>query len=182
MQTSKIKKLRLERGLTLADVAGQVGLSEGHMSRVEAGTRGLRFAKLDRLARVLGVPVAELAGGIEMRCTSDVAPYYPPKGSVIEKALSSSTQRMYRVLTNVLNEIKIVANDLIVVETNPKSFNKIENGKALIISILDEKGNEVLLLRQYIAPYLLITNSNDENELSLHMQKLEIKLIGSVID
>ena len=37
------------------------------MSRVEAGTRGLRFAKLDRLARTLGVPVTDLVAAEEGR-------------------------------------------------------------------------------------------------------------------
>ena len=72
METSRIKRLRLERGLTLADLAEKVGLSEGHMSRVEAGTRGLRFAKLDRLARTLGVPVTDLVAAEEVAFAPDL--------------------------------------------------------------------------------------------------------------
>ena len=43
--------------------------------RVEPGTRGLRFAKLDRLDRTLGVPVTDLVA------VEEVA----PKGSVVAR-------------------------------------------------------------------------------------------------
>ncbi len=128
METSRIKRLRLERGLTLADLAEKVGLSEGHMSRVEAGTRGLRFAKLDRLARTLGVPVTDLVAAEEVAFTPDLEVYHPPKGSVVAKALASSTQRMFRVLSGVLSELDLRENALIVADMDEKAVKSVGSG------------------------------------------------------
>ena len=60
MSTNRIKQLRIEKGLTLGQLAEKVGLSESHLSRVEAGARGVKLSKLGALAKVLGVPMIEL--------------------------------------------------------------------------------------------------------------------------
>ena len=41
MSTIRIKQLRIDKGLTLGQLAEKVGLSESHLSRVEAGARGV---------------------------------------------------------------------------------------------------------------------------------------------
>ena len=53
MSTNRIKQLRIEKGLTLGQLAEKVGLSESHLSRVEAGARGVKLSKLGALAKVL---------------------------------------------------------------------------------------------------------------------------------
>ena len=60
MSANRIKQLRIEKGLTLGQLAEKVGLSESHLSRVEAGARGVKLSKLGALAKVLGVPMIEL--------------------------------------------------------------------------------------------------------------------------
>ena len=42
MSTNRIKQLRIEKGLTLGQLPEKVGLSESHLSRVEASTRGVQ--------------------------------------------------------------------------------------------------------------------------------------------
>ena len=181
METSRIKRLRLERGLTLADLAEKVGLSEGHMSRVEAGTRGLRFAKLDRLARTLGVPVTDLVAAEEVAFTSDLEAYHPPKGSVVAKALASSTQRMFRVLSGVLSELDLRENALIVADMDEKAVKAVGSGSVVVVSMASKESDPILLLRQFIAPYLLITNSREQNSLPIHMLMTPAKIAGIVI-
>ena len=181
METSRIKRLRLERGLTLADLADKVGLSEGHMSRVEAGTRGLRFAKLDRLARALGVPVTDLVAAEEVAFTPDLEAYHPPKGSVVAKALASSTQRMFRVLSGVLSELDLRENALIVADIDEKAVKAVGSGSVVVVSMASKESDPILLLRQFIAPYLLITNSREQNSLPIHMLMTPAKIAGIVI-
>ncbi len=181
METSRIKRLRLERGMTLADLAEKVGLSEGHMSRVETGTRGLRFAKLDKLARTLGVPVTDLVAADEVAFAPDLEDYHPPKGSVVAKALASSTQRMFRVLSGVLSELDLGENALIVADMDEEAVKAVGNGSAVIVSMAPKDSNPVLLLRQFIAPNLLITNSREQNSLPIHMLDTPATIAGVVI-
>ena len=121
MSTNRIKQLRIEKGLTLGQLAEKVGLSESHLSRVEAGVRGVKLSKLGALAKVLGVPMIELMPQESFEHASDLTPYVPPKGSAVEKALASSSQRMFRVLSGVLRELEINENDLIIADCSPNA-------------------------------------------------------------
>jgi len=171
----------LERGLTLADLAEKVGLSESHMSRVEAGTRGLRFAKLDRLARTLGVPVTDLVAAEEVAFAPDLEAYHPPKGSVVAKALASSSQRMFRVLSGVLSELDLRENALIVADMDEKAVKAVGSGSVVIVSMAAKESDPIILLRQFIAPFLLITNSREQNSLPIHMLMTPAKIAGVAI-
>jgi hypothetical protein len=43
------------------------------------------------------------------------------------------------------------------------------------------ESDPILLLRQFIAPYLLITNSREQNSLPIHMLMTPAKIAGVVI-
>jgi transcriptional regulator with XRE-family HTH domain len=57
----RIRELRQERGLTLAELAKQLGISASHMSRLERGATAPSFSVGAALARELGVTAQELA-------------------------------------------------------------------------------------------------------------------------
>ena len=60
-----IRRVRRERGLTLEELAGEVGASVAHLSRVESGTRQPSLDGLLRVAAALGVEVGELLEATE---------------------------------------------------------------------------------------------------------------------
>jgi transcriptional regulator with XRE-family HTH domain len=56
-----VRRLRRQRQLTQEQLAARTGLSQGHVSHLENGERlNPGMTTLKRLARALGVPVAEL--------------------------------------------------------------------------------------------------------------------------
>lgn len=55
-----LKAHRESSRLSLADVAGEAGISAGFLSEVERGRKDISTERLIGLARALGVPVAEL--------------------------------------------------------------------------------------------------------------------------
>lgn len=57
-----IRAYRLRRNLTLAQLSALSGISVGHLSRLENGTRAPSVRLLMQLARALGVSVGELVG------------------------------------------------------------------------------------------------------------------------
>lgn len=59
----RIRGLRLERGLRLADVAAMSGLSEPHLSRIERGQRWPSVQVLLGLSNTFGVEPSVLLGG-----------------------------------------------------------------------------------------------------------------------
>lgn len=56
-----IRRKRQGAGRGLRAFAIQVGISPSHLSRIERGQRGAQPEVLDRIARVLGVPMSEIA-------------------------------------------------------------------------------------------------------------------------
>ena len=60
--SARLRMLRTERGLTLADVAERAGMDASTLSRLESGARRLTLDHLPVLARALGVRTDELLG------------------------------------------------------------------------------------------------------------------------
>lgn len=54
----RIKRRRIELGLTQMDVAHAVGITQAHVSNIERGTRRLRMDELAKLASILQVSVS----------------------------------------------------------------------------------------------------------------------------
>ena len=182
MAANQIRQLRLERGFSLTELAQKIGISESHLSRVEAGARGLHLSKMDALAGALGVPVTEILSSQSLGYMPDLAPYTPPKGSAIEKALTSSTQKMFKVLSNVMSELGITEGDPIIVETDPKGLKDLGMGQLVVAQVFPaESVQGVLLLRQYIIPHLLITNSAEQNAMPIHILRAKVKMIGRIL-
>ena len=58
----RLRALRRQRGLTLADLSTATGASESTLSRLESGGRRPTLELLLPLARVYGVPLDDLVG------------------------------------------------------------------------------------------------------------------------
>ena len=60
MANNRIREFRKKRGMNLLDLAGKVGISGAYLSDIERGNRRGSPATIDKIADVLGVPVAKL--------------------------------------------------------------------------------------------------------------------------
>lgn len=56
----RLRTLRQERGLTQAELAERAGLDQGHLARIERGTRWPRMVSLYCLADALGAAIGRL--------------------------------------------------------------------------------------------------------------------------
>lgn len=57
---ARIRQVRLKKGLTQKDVAYSVGLDPNYIGLIERGQRNPSFTSILRIAKGLGVTVAEL--------------------------------------------------------------------------------------------------------------------------
>jgi transcriptional regulator with XRE-family HTH domain len=60
----KMRRTRLDRGLSLTDLAGSTGLSLGYLSDIERGNRVPSLPVLDQIARALGCLATDLLEGV----------------------------------------------------------------------------------------------------------------------
>ncbi len=56
----RLRELRKERDMTQEVLADKIGLTEESVSNIERGVFGPKFDNLEKIARVLKVPVKEL--------------------------------------------------------------------------------------------------------------------------
>ena len=112
---------------------------------------------------------------------SDLSPYVPPKSSSVDNAPASPHQRMFRVLSGVMSELEIHEKDIVTADPSPDAIANIASGSVVAVEAENSTtGERILLLRQFIGPYLLITNSQHQNYLSLHMLTTKVRIIGVV--
>lgn len=83
----KVKTARREKGISQKKLAALIGLSELTVIRLEKGQREPRPSELEKIAEVLGVPVASLYDAVPMK--SDVTPLPMPTGRQIPVPLLS---------------------------------------------------------------------------------------------
>lgn len=83
----KVKAAREEKRLSQKALADKIGLSEYTVIRLEKGRREPRPSELEKIAEVLGVPVASLYDAVPMK--SDVTPLPMPTGKQIPVPLLS---------------------------------------------------------------------------------------------
>lgn len=80
-----LRKLREDRGLSQAELAGKVGLSQGAIAHYERGSRALDVETVLALTQALGVSVEELAGSRPIqKKMSEVRPHRNRRGVKIQ--------------------------------------------------------------------------------------------------
>jgi transcriptional regulator with XRE-family HTH domain len=80
---ARLKRLRLERRLTLQQVAASVALSHSFLSMVERGQADVSMARLHRLATFFGIPLSELL--VEELESAQVLVIGPQDGERVER-------------------------------------------------------------------------------------------------
>ncbi len=142
----------------------------------------MQLEKLKAVAQVFKVPLAEVASlGIGSNLP-DLMPYAPPRGSFLEQAYSATTQKMFKVTSDVLDELGIRESDLIVVDTTPLKPSELKMGEAVVLEVPGDRDKpNALVLRQFLGPNLLVTNSSENNAAPVHLLKSRAKIVGRVL-
>ncbi|MBU1891268.1 helix-turn-helix domain-containing protein [Patescibacteria group bacterium] len=55
-----LKRLRFEKGMSQGDIYRKIGMDRGYISSLESGFRNPTIANLEKIAKAIGVQVAEL--------------------------------------------------------------------------------------------------------------------------
>jgi len=55
-----IRRIRQEKGMSQGDISRALDMDRGYISRVENGSKNPTILNLEKMAKALGVPVAEL--------------------------------------------------------------------------------------------------------------------------
>jgi transcriptional regulator with XRE-family HTH domain len=191
MTHNRIRELRKSRGMTLEILAGRVGLHHSHLSRLEKGERLLMIPMAEKIARELGYSPQEVLGyaaSVSLASTptnsglqEDLAPYTLSENDPLTAMQGSSTY-LFSVRTNALSKAGILFGDIVAV-TDDAAVCRAPPPLAAVRVRLHPSDNFMKpssLLRQFVPPRLLITNSMDGNAEPIDMDDHDAHIVGVI--
>jgi transcriptional regulator with XRE-family HTH domain len=189
MVTHRIRQLRELRGLSQERLGVLIGRSKSVISRLEDGTTRLDIDVTKKIAKALDVSVAEVLG-IETNggprlapagLAEDIEPYMAEPGDPLAP-LATDNRALYTVKTNAVQLAGIGRGDVVVMNESADACRRV---KPLdVVRVLyhppESPARAIELLRQYVPPRKLITNSATHDAPSLDTQIDDAHIVAVV--
>lgn len=178
---NRIRELRDQQKLSSYRLAELVGTTQPTIQRLETGKRKLTVDWMQRIARALGVMPHELLAPVFLEETeSDVAPYAPDDAHAAA-ALRSADRQLFRVMTDAVSYAGPRPGDVVSVDISEGVIDRAKTGDICVAIVIDARTLQKRhILRQYLAPSLLTTNSITKNSLPIDMRRADVEIVGVV--
>jgi transcriptional regulator with XRE-family HTH domain len=192
--TNRIKELRALRGWSYAEVAKRVAdnTSPSTIQKLEQGGMQLTPKWAERMARAFGVSAMEIYEPPRLasltpdrrRLAEDVAPYSPDlptetAGNEAREPPAGSAR--YIVTSRALDELGLIPGMVVEVNETPAAIKSVATGDIVIADVtLPGHAHATTVMREFIEPALLITNSSERNETPIHMRQTPTRIAGVV--
>lgn len=191
----RIRELRVAKGMTVEELAAKAEISQPYLTRLESGKRGKRgltSSVAEKLAMALETTPAEVMG-ISGRNSvaqpsaatlrNDVEPYEPQEADLL-RAFVKKRQNVvpHRVITNALDQMDIHDGDIVFLDLSSEAVENVQPLQAVVAeSYAPGTATKTTLLRQFVPPNLLITNSSGRNEAPLNIETDSVAIKGVII-
>ena len=177
---NRIKELRDARGWSMRELAARANTSASTINKLEKGETVLNVVWMQRLAKIFDISPESLLGSHdEAAPKNDAEPFKEGQEASINIPLSP-TQFLYQVKSTVLDQIGIVQGDILVMDSSPSELSALES-EDIVLAQLNRDDDRVMILRQFIAPSLLITNSSSENLRIINLRTDRVVLKAVVV-
>lgn len=193
IRKNRVRELREAAGMTVADLAEKVKISQPYLTRIEGLKRGLSVALAERIAaalkrktpEVLGLDGTNPVGTPFVGMNEDAEPYVPQPNDLLADFVSKRRNvSLYRLKTNVLDLMDLHAGDIVFLDISAEAVENVAPMQAVLAQVYDPgdllKGHTIL--RQFIPPSLLITNSSGKNQVPLNLQSDPVVIQGVIVD
>lgn len=132
-----IRRIRLQNGLTIADVADKASISRGMLSRIENAQTSTSLDTLERLANALGVSIATLFRDYDMPRGSAQLVKKEEAMEVVRRG--SKRGHTYRLLSYDQGPVKVFDPFLITIDKESEVFPSFEHPGTEFIYMLSGK-------------------------------------------
>lgn len=168
-----------------------IGMDVTGVSKLEAGKKLLKSETMQKLAEAFNVDPATVLG-LDAKAgpisaggffSDDLEPYDATPGDPFA-ALQHDTRYLCRVTCNSLSKIGILKGDVVVVDGSEAAVKSRQPLAAVRVQYHpdpDDFGHAVTLLRQWVPPALLITNSATQNAVPIDMDADDAQILGVVV-
>lgn len=190
MQSNRVKDLRRARGLTLAALADKVGTTHTHISRIENGQRGLSIPMAERIAKAMNTTLAEVIGvngaatpGAELRTLQeDASPYLASQFDLPIQPRRGENIDPWLVTTDALDKAGIPKGAVVFVDISAAAVEALKPLQCVVAQVYRaDRLEATTILRQFVPPSLLITNSSGDNDVPRDIDKGEAYVKGVIV-
>lgn len=191
MHQNRVRQIRKARGMTLEELADKVGLSHTHISRIENGRRGLSMPIAERIAKAMDSTAAEVLGvngraetwpGGPAGLQEDVTPYEAADSVPLQPRRGQNIDP-WVVRTAVLDRAGIPEGTIVFVDVSAAAVEALKPLQCVVAQVYDPSDltKATTILRQFVPPSLLITNTSGQNERPLDIDKGEAYVKGVIV-
>ena len=194
---NRIKELRDARGWSLRFLADEVNSTTSTIRRLENGEVELVHPLVPRIADKLGVPWPDIAGipyetsgakppspalNTAPGFAESAVPFTPPPAHELSRLTLGPTEALFQARTDDLDNLNIYSGDVLIVDIGAVAVAAAADLDIVVAQIYDatELTKAVTIIRQFIEPSLLITNSSGPNAVPLNMRKADAHIKGVV--
>jgi transcriptional regulator with XRE-family HTH domain len=191
MDTIRIKQLCASRNWTQARLAAECGIDPPALSRMLAGKKRFQVTDVEKIAAALDVDMAELIGGrrasaaplVPTGFSDDLVPYEAGPADPF-RGLLTETRYLFKVQCESLSAVGIFRDYLVVVDSGAaavKALAPLGLVHAQYHPDPETFDRAVSLLRQWVPPSLLITNSMTHNEVPIDTVRQDAQIMGVIV-
>lgn len=180
IERDALRQILRERGIRLAPLSRDLGKDDGYVSELLTGKNKKDLSEdllwaISQLRNIeptaLGLrdaPQSRQSQHPTLGLEEETEPYVPQPGDIISKPPPHVA--LIRARNNVLDEHRehIRAGDLCAFDTTIVEFDKVRDGDIVSVQRMDRAnmtGHKGTIMRQFIAPNKLATNSSGPNEI-----------------
>jgi transcriptional regulator with XRE-family HTH domain len=190
-----LKRLRLSykgqggRPLTQKELAAMAGIKNPEtVSKIERGNQNITAEQCMIFARIFNVDPAVFVsaagdGADDYRGVAEEAtPFQPEEGSFEAHFPLKPTQSWYRIADSRLEEIGLMPGDAVVIDIGKEAMSGLAIGDVVIANLYSADGKSAeTIVRQWLPPYLLTTNSRKRNLPPLNIEHDNVSLLGVIV-
>lgn len=166
-----------EKGQTMAWLSRALGRNHAYVQQyITTHTpQDLEFQDKVKVSKLLGIPLTELGVDIggHARATGqhpaglseEAESYVPPAGSHLSRASEDVAYFVARSSALDRHPLQIRSGDIVAASIAADALDKLASGDVVVVQLYDKADGmtATTVLRQYVAPGLLITNSSEAN-------------------
>lgn len=185
MLKNRIVELRKARGWSQAKLGERLKppVDGGQVNKIEKAFGRLDIEWILRMAEALEVDPVEVIDDRKVEnpvSECDAQRFIPERGDAFA-TLEGPERELWRVKTNALDELGLTPGEILLVDTSLATASAPQTGDTVVVKSPSPAG-EVMLLRVFLEPSLLVTNSVAENAKPVNMKANQVKIIGRVIN
>ena len=184
LRPNRIKSLRAKMGWTMEQLGDKIGATKATIYKIETARQSITEGHALGLARAFGVTIDDLYES-ESRpvpaFAEEAAPFTPATATFESHIPLEAHQSWYKIHKSHLDQLGYVDGMLVIIDISREAVRDLHIGDVVIANAYRPDRTAETIVRQFIPPALLVTNSLKNNLQSLNLNTDDVAILGMIV-